>query len=89
MQATEEIMRDTKGFKAYMALLITVAVIGTLFLLIYIPLPPLSKDAVLLVLGGLLARLGDIYSYYFGSSEGSQRKTELLGGGDTSKGDNP
>lgn len=73
-------MKDTKGFKAYMALLITTAVIGTLFLLIYIPLPPLSKDAVLLVLGGLLARLGDIYSYYFGSSEGSQRKTELLGG---------
>lgn len=72
-------MRDTKGFKCYMALLVTIAVIGALFVLIYVPMPPPSKDAVLLILGYLCARLGDIYSYYFGSSEGSQRKTELMG----------
>lgn len=72
-------MKDTKGFKAYMALLITLAVIGVLYLLCYIPVPGPSKDAVLLALGGLLGRMGDIYAYYFGSSEGSQRKTELLG----------
>jgi CDP-diglyceride synthetase len=72
-------MKDTMTFKCYMALFITVAVIGALYLLIYEPLPPLSKDAVLMVLGGLMMRLGDIFAYYFGSSEGSQRKTELLG----------
>jgi len=63
-----------------MALFITVAVVGALYLLIYVPLPTLSKDAVLMVLGGLMMRLGDIFAYYFGSSEGSQRKTELLKG---------
>ena len=72
-------MKVMDRFKAYMALFITVAVVGALFLLIYIPMPPLSKDAILLILGGLLARLGDIYAFYFGSSESSQRKTELLG----------
>jgi hypothetical protein len=61
-----------------MALLITVAVISVLLILCYNPVPVTSNDAVMLVLGGLLARMGDIYSYYFGSSEGSQRKTELL-----------
>lgn len=73
-------MKDTKGFKAYMALLVTAAVIGVMVILCYTPIPLSSKDAVMLVLGGLLARMGDIYSYYFGSSEGSQRKTELLKG---------
>jgi predicted CDP-diglyceride synthetase/phosphatidate cytidylyltransferase len=74
------IVRDTKGFKTYMALLITVAVISVLLILCYNPVPVTSNDAVMLVLGGLLARMGDIYGYYFGSSEGSQRKTELLKG---------
>lgn len=71
-------MKDTKAFKAYLALLLTVAVVGVLFLLCYVPMPPLSKDAILLILGALLARLGDVLSYYYGTSEGSQRKTELL-----------
>lgn len=72
-------MNTTARFKAYMALFITVAVVGALYLLIYIPMSPMSKDAILIILGGLLGRLGDVYAYYFGSSEGSQRKTELLG----------
>lgn len=74
-------MKDTKGFKAYMALFVTCAVIGALFLLIRVDLPAGSKDAVLLILGALLMRLADVFSFYFGSSEGSQRKTEMLGGG--------
>lgn len=73
-------MKDTKGFKCYMALLVTLAVIGALYLLCYVPMPGPSKDAILMIIGGLIARLSDVYSYYFGSSEGSQRKTEILGG---------
>lgn len=73
-------MKDTKSFKAYMATLITVAVIGALYLLIYIPMQAASRDAVLILLGALTARLSDVYAFYFGSSESSQRKTELLGG---------
>lgn len=72
-------MKDTKGFKAYMALLITAAIIAALFLLVYVPMPGPSKDAILMIIGGLIARVSDVYAYYFGSSEGSQRKTELLG----------
>ena len=72
-------MKDTKSFKAYMALLVTVAVIGFLYLLAYQSLPETSRDAVSLVLGALLMRLADVFSFYFGSSEGSQRKTEILG----------
>jgi predicted CDP-diglyceride synthetase/phosphatidate cytidylyltransferase len=74
-------MRDTKGFKAWLGLLLVVAVIGALFMLIRVAIPVESKDAVLLVLGALLMRVADVCSYYYGSSEGSQRKTELLGGG--------
>lgn len=72
-------MKDTKSFKAYMALLVTVAVIGFLYLITYVPIPLASKDAALLVLGAILMRVADVFGYYFGSSEGSQRKTEIMG----------
>lgn len=71
---------NTTRYKAYMGLFVTVAIVGALYLLIYVPMPPLSKDAILIILGGLLKMVGDVFAYYFGSSEGSQRKTELLGG---------
>jgi len=73
-------MKDTKGFKAYLCLLLVVSVIGALFSLIRVAIPPESKDPVMLILGALLMRVADMCSFYFGSSEGSQRKTELLKG---------
>jgi predicted CDP-diglyceride synthetase/phosphatidate cytidylyltransferase len=73
-------MTNATGFKAYMALFITIAVVGFLYLIVYLPIPGQSKDAILLVLGALLMRLADVFSFYFGSSEGSQRKTEIIGG---------
>ena len=63
-----------------MGALITVSLIAVLIMICRVPVPSASNDAVMLVLGGLLSRMGDIYAYYFGSSEGSQRKTEILGG---------
>jgi len=71
-------MKDTKGYKAYLGLLITIAVIGFLYLLAYIDIPSASNDAIMLVLGALLMRLADVFGFYFGSSESSQRKTEIL-----------
>jgi competence protein ComGC len=38
-------VRDTKSFKTYMALLITVAVISVLLILCYNPVPVTSNDA--------------------------------------------
>ncbi len=73
-------MKDTKGFKCYMALLVTVGLLGVVFALMSVELKDASKDVLLVVLGALVAIVKDVFGYYFGSSEGSQRKTELLKG---------
>lgn len=38
------------------------------------PMPVSNRDAIMLVVGALLIRLSDVYSYYYGSSVGSTRK---------------
>jgi hypothetical protein len=62
-----------------MALLITLAIVGLMYLMMYVEIPTGSREVIMLVIGGLLARMNDVYSFYFGSSEGSQRKTEIMG----------
>lgn len=37
-----------------------------------------SNQAILILVGGLASAFGAIVSWYFGSSEGSSRKTDLL-----------
>lgn len=73
-------MKDTKGFKAYMALLVTIGLIAVIMALLYVEPKNGGKDALLIALGALVALVKDVYGYYFGSSEGSTRKTELLEG---------
>lgn len=73
-------MRDTKGFKCYMAALVTVGLLGIIILLVNVDIKETSKDVLLVVLGALVAIVKDVFGYYFGSSEGSQRKTELMKG---------
>lgn len=73
-------MRDVQLFKSWIALLVTVGLLGVLFSLLSVAPKGEAKDALLIVLGALIAITKDVFGYYFGSSEGSQRKTELLSG---------
>lgn len=75
-------MKDTKGFKAYMALLVTAGMLAVIFSLMQMEVPSSAKDVLLVVLGALVAIVKDVFGYYFGSSEGSQRKTEIMQGTD-------
>ena len=57
------------------------AVIGLglcVYLLFYITMPDSSRDIILVVIGALVATFKDVYGYYFGSSSGSKRKTEII-----------
>lgn len=57
---------------------ITVGFFGILAFMLNVPLPDNGKDAILIMLGSLGAAFTGIISYYFGSSAGSARKTEIL-----------
>jgi hypothetical protein len=66
-------------FKALLGLLVIAGFFAVVFILIYSPgINPTVKDILLILLGCLVTLVKDVYGYYFGSSEGSAKKTELL-----------
>lgn len=63
---------------AAMAFIVTLGFFGVLYFMIFRSVPAAAHDALLLLLGSLGTAWTAIISYYFGSSAGSDRKTELL-----------
>jgi hypothetical protein len=63
---------------ALLALLVTVGFFGVLWYMLTHQVPAASHDTMLLLLGSLGTAWTSIIAYYFGSSAGSDRKTELM-----------
>lgn len=63
---------------ALLAILVTGGFFGVLWYMLRYTVPPTSHDTMLLLLGSLGTAWTSIIAYYFGSSAGSDRKTELL-----------
>jgi hypothetical protein len=64
--------------KPALAILSFLGFVCCLSALFVLPIPTNSRDILLVVIGALIAMVKDVFGYYFGSSEGSARKTELL-----------
>jgi len=67
--------------RAFLAVVASVGFMCIIVLLAVKNLPEMTKETAMLfgtVIGGLLATFKDVYGYYFGSSQGSDDKTELL-----------
>jgi hypothetical protein len=63
---------------AMLAGLVTLGFFGVLWYMLTHTVPDASHDTMLLLLGSLGTAWTSIIAYYFGSSAGSDRKTELL-----------
>lgn len=65
--------------KPILAMIAIAAFFGVILVLIKSPEIPASvKDILFILVGAQVTIVKDIFGYYFGSSEGSARKTELL-----------
>ena len=61
-----------------LAILVTAGFFGIVLYILRFGLPESGKEALLLLLGSLGAAWTSVMAFYFGSSSGSQKKTEAL-----------
>ena len=76
----------TRFVLALIAILLGAAIIAAL---IYVPIPEGNREPLLLALGLVLAWGGKGFDFYFGTSQSSADKTELLATRPTGEADDP
>lgn len=82
VQTSENATRLSKNITVYLAILSTVLCFSLFFCLLFFEniIKESTKDIAIYILGVLSTLLTQIYSYYFGSSQGSQDKNKMLEG---------
>jgi len=71
-----------KDIKPWLGIITFIGFIVCIGLLFYVPPPSATRDIILVVIGTMVTLVKEVYGFYFGSSEGSARKTELMSGAD-------
>ncbi len=62
----------------FLAVFITIAVFGVIYILIFKELPAGNKEIIFTSFGIVLGKMGSIIDFFFGSSHGSEKKTDAL-----------
>ena len=71
--------RHTKEILQYtFAALIVTCFFGILLVLFWVEIPITNTETLNLAIGALLTAFGTVVGYFFGSSAGSQRKTDII-----------
>lgn len=64
--------------QSYLTITTTLIFAGCIAMLFFKAFPPESEKILTLLIGAVGAKWGDLISYYFGSSAGSAKKTDLM-----------
>ncbi len=72
--------KNAKTFKlkVWLGIFSIVAVVALMFSMVFVSVDPAIAATISLVAGNFIGNLNLVYGYFFGSSEGSSEKTELL-----------
>jgi len=74
-----DMKKQTKEILQYaFAALIVICFFGILILLFIYKIPTENTDTLNLAIGALITAFGTVVGYFFGSSVGSQRKTDII-----------
>jgi hypothetical protein len=57
---------------------IVVLMLATMGLLKFVDLSGPSHDAAMMVIGAVVVQFANVYSYFFGSSDGSKKKDDII-----------
>ena len=76
--ANEHVPLINKVITPYLAIAVISASFVLFGILIFVDVRPEAKDILIYILGVLSAAVTQILSYYFGSSQGSKDKSELM-----------
>lgn len=64
--------------KRFIVRTVIVAPIAFIVLLFFVPVPPDNKEVLIAQVAAVSTAFGLVVGYYFGSSSGSARKTDML-----------
>lgn len=78
----KELLKEFASKVDIMAFCVGVTILGTFVVmvlaLIYVPIPDGNRDSLTILIGIVSGGVGTIVGYYFGSSKGSQKKSDLI-----------
>lgn len=69
----------SNAIRVVVGLLVLLMLAGLIAALIYVPIPASNENTLVQLVGTMSTLAGLVVGYYFGSSDGSRRKTEMLG----------
>ena len=65
-------------FMYVLGALIVLAFFAVVVILLVVEMPKTNENMLYILLGTLVAKFGDVVSYFYGSSKGSSDKTEIM-----------
>jgi hypothetical protein len=71
-------MKTNNLFMFCLGAIVVLGFFALLYILSVIPIPADNKDSMQIVIGALVGAFVTIIGFFFGSSSGSQQKTEIM-----------